>query len=364
MKRLSIKSLMKKNKILIVDDLPENLSALVHIIELSIEHSEVFQALNSNMALIIARAEMPDLIITDWEMPGMDGLELIKALKSDPATSDIPVIMCTGIMTTPENLRSALEAGAVDYIRKPVDQVELEARVRSMLALSDSYKIIKEQKNKVEELLLNILPQSIADRLKEDPNALTADYFEEVSIMFTDFVGFTWISENMSPQELIAELGTYFWAFDKIIDKHGLEKIKTIGDGYMCAGGIPVALPDHAGSTVRAALDILDLVDARNKERREKNLPAWDIRIGINSGDVIAGVIGKKKFAYDIWGDTVNTAARMESSGEAGKLNISEATRALVKDQFTLIHRGKIDAKNKGKIDMYFVERPVKSSGD
>ena len=356
MKHSFIKSYMKVNKILIVDDHPQNLAALVDIFELSPDQFEVFQALNGSTALNIAKAELPDLVITDWEMPGMDGLQLIEALKAEHTTEDIPVIMCTGIMTNPQNLQAALEAGAVDYIRKPVDRIELTARVRSMLALSESYKTITSQKDRLEELLLNILPSAIVDRLKDNPQAKTTDYIPEVTIMFTDFVRFTQMSEAIPPQEVVAELSAHFEVFDQIIEKHNLEKIKTIGDAYMCAGGIPIPMRDHAGATLRAAIDILEFMEKRNKIRRENGQPEWHIRIGIHSGDVIAGVVGKKKFAYDIWGDSVNVAARMESSGEAGKINISADTHALIKDRFSCIYRGKIDAKNKSGIDMYFVE--------
>ncbi len=173
--------------------------------------------------------------------------------------------------------------------------------------------------------------------------------------MFTDFKGFTHISENMTPEQLVEEIHTCFKAFDDIIHKYGIEKIKTIGDSYMCAGGLPVASKTHAEDTVKAAIEIRDFMDNHNKEKLSKGELPFEIRIGINTGPVVAGIVGIRKFAYDIWGDTVNTASRMESSGEAGKVNISGSTYELVKDKFTCSYRGKIETKNKGEIDMYFV---------
>lgn len=221
--------------------------------------------------------------------------------------------------------------------------------------------VVYRQRNKIskarkrsDELLLNILPAEVANELKEKGSA-DAKHFDNVTVMFTDFKDFTQISENLTPSELVAEIDACFKAFDHIIDKHNIEKIKTIGDSYMCAGGLPVANTTNATDVVNAALEIQQFMKEHAQARINKNKEPFQIRIGIHSGPVVAGIVGIKKFAYDIWGDTVNIASRMESSGEAGKVNISSGTYELVKDQFSCEHRGKIQAKNKGVIDMYFV---------
>ncbi|MBC7774649.1 MAG: tetratricopeptide repeat protein [Phycisphaerae bacterium] len=213
-----------------------------------------------------------------------------------------------------------------------------------------SNRIIQSEKQKSDDLLLNILPAEVASELKENGRAM-ARQFDEVTVLFTDFVNFTQISEKLSPHELVSELHLNFKAFDEIIERYGLEKIKTIGDAYMAVSGLPVPNPHHAHMAVRAALEIQSFVRERQKGMKQ----AFEIRIGLNSGQVVAGIVGVKKFAYDIWGDTVNTAARMESSSEPGKINLSGATYTLVKDEFDCDYRGKITAKNKGEIDMYFL---------
>jgi adenylate cyclase len=214
---------------------------------------------------------------------------------------------------------------------------------------------IKKGKRRSDELLLNILPEEVAEELKSKGSA-DAKQFDEVTVMFTDFKGFTQISEKLTPAELVAEIHTCFKAFDNIITKYNIEKIKTIGDAYMCAGGLPVANKTNATDVVNAAIEIQQFMQQHLLQRKREGKEVFEIRIGIHSGPVVAGIVGVKKFAYDIWGDTVNIASRMESSGEAGKVNISGSTFELVKDKFYCAHRGKIQAKNKGEIDMYFVE--------
>lgn len=215
---------------------------------------------------------------------------------------------------------------------------------------------IRKEKKRSDELLLNILPEEVAEELKEKGSA-DAKMFEEVTVMFTDFKGFTQISEKLSPQELVAELDTCFRAFDSITHKYNIEKIKTIGDSYMCVSGLPIANPNHAHDIICAALEMKDFMLAYSAQRKQANKEAFEMRIGVHTGTVVAGIVGVKKFAYDIWGDSVNVAARMESSGEAGKINISGSTYILVKESFTCNYRGKVKAKNKGEIDMYFVEK-------
>jgi adenylate cyclase len=214
---------------------------------------------------------------------------------------------------------------------------------------------IKKGKQRSDELLLNILPAETAEELKTKGNA-EAKQYEEVTVMFTDFENFTQASEKLSATELVKEIHHCYCEFDKIITKHGLEKIKTIGDSYMCAGGLPVPNKTNAEDIVMAALEICQFMEREMQKGKTEGKPYFEIRIGCHTGPVVAGIVGIKKFAYDIWGDTVNIASRMESSGEAGKVNISGTTYELVKDKFNCSHRGKIQAKNKGEIDMYFVD--------
>jgi class 3 adenylate cyclase len=215
---------------------------------------------------------------------------------------------------------------------------------------------LKEEKKRSDSLLLNILPADIAAELKQFGKSYARKH-EQVSILFTDIKGFSTISETLSAEELVNQLDECFRAFDHIVGKHGLEKIKTIGDAYICACGLPNPDPDNAVKTVRAALDMLDFAKGFGMTKIIQDLPAFEFRVGIHTGPVITGVVGLKKFTYDIWGDAVNMAARMEQHGEAGRINISGNTYQLIKDKFICTHRGKIAAKNKGEVDMYFVEK-------
>ncbi|MBL7984861.1 MAG: tetratricopeptide repeat protein, partial [Flavobacteriales bacterium] len=219
---------------------------------------------------------------------------------------------------------------------------------------------ISKEKARSEELLLNILPEEVAEELKAKGEA-QAVQIDQVTVLFTDFKGFTSLSENLTPRELVRDLNECFSAFDRITTKHGIEKIKTIGDAYMAAGGLPVANTTHAVDTINAALEMRDFIAEGKARKIAAGKPFFEIRIGVHTGPVVAGIVGVKKFQYDIWGDTVNTASRMESSGEAGQVNISEATYALVGEQagrlFEFIQRGKVLAKGKGEMEMFFVER-------
>lgn len=214
---------------------------------------------------------------------------------------------------------------------------------------------ISKEKKRSDQLLLNILPEETAEELKATGTA-KAKSFESVSVLFTDFKNFTQASELLSPEELVAEINHCYSEFDRIISKYDIEKIKTIGDSYMCAGGLPVENQTHPVDIVSAGLEMVRFIEKNKQDRIAKGQPYFELRLGIHSGPVVAGIVGIKKFAYDIWGDTVNTASRMESSGEIGKVNISGTTYELVKHAFNCQHRGKIEAKNKGTIDMYFVE--------
>ncbi len=239
------------------------------------------------------------------------------------------------------------------FIRRWITVVLGLVLIFSLIILFQRNRISKERKLS-EKLLLNILPYEIAKELKNKGKS-DAKMFDDVTVMFTDFKGFTQISERLSPAELVNEIDICFKAFDNIIMKHNIEKIKTIGDSYMCAGGLPVINKTNATDVVSAALEIQQFMLEHLQKRNSEGKETFETRIGVHTGPVVAGIVGIRKFAYDIWGDTVNIASRMESSGEIGKVNISGSTYELVKDKYNCTYRGKIQAKNKGEIDMYFV---------
>ena len=228
-------------------------------------------------------------------------------------------------------------------------QKELEIKV------DEGTMVIRKQKDEVENLLLNILPSEVAEELKVKGSA-EAQQFDEVTVLFTDFKGFTQLSEKMSPKELVFVINEYFSDFDHIMGKYGIEKIKTIGDAYMAVGGLPITTSTHALDVVLAAIEIQQLVAEHKRVKEAKGELFFEIRIGIHTGPVVAGIVGVKKFAYDIWGSTVNIASRMESNGEVGKINISKTTYTLVKDKFNCVERGKIKIKGGDEVDMYYVE--------
>jgi class 3 adenylate cyclase/tetratricopeptide (TPR) repeat protein len=220
------------------------------------------------------------------------------------------------------------------------------------LQIQAQNRLIEQERQKSDGLLLNILPEEIAQELKSVGQA-TPKHYESATVLFTDFVGFTKLSSRLSPEQLLDELNACFLAFDEICDRHGLEKIKTIGDAYMCAGGLPVPNDTHPIDAVKAAFEMIAWLKRHNSDNNTQKL--LHMRIGIHTGPVVAGVVGKKKFAYDIWGDAVNMAARLEEHGESGKLNISSATAEAIKGRYQTQYRGKIDVHNKGLVDMYFI---------
>lgn len=220
-----------------------------------------------------------------------------------------------------------------------------------------------ESKKKTDVLLLNILPAETAEELKTTGSAKAKSY-DQVTVMFSDFSDFTKISEKMQPKELVAELNDCFSAFDNITTKYRIEKIKTIGDAYMCVGGLPHESETHAQDVVNAAIEMRNFMHHHNKEKMARGEVPFEMRIGINTGSVVAGIVGIKKFVYDIWGNTVNIASRMESCGEPGQINISGSTRACLEDTYSCIWRGKVKAKGIGEVDMYFVNEPVNLDGN
>lgn len=362
----------EKYTILSVDDNRAVLLLVKHVFSSESGKYRVLTALDGQQAIEIAMEKLPDLILMDWEMPRLNGLEALKILKSDVRTKDIPVIMTTNV----RKLEQAFDAGATDYIHKPIDRTELLVRSKSALSL---YKLIKDilsqsealehqsallekqknelenEKRKTDTLLLNILPFEVAEQLK-NRGSVKPKHYRMVSVLFTDFEGFTRMAAKMKPEAIVKELGIWFEKFDEISEKHFVEKIKTIGDAYMCAGGLPLRNKSNPIDIVLVALKMRDFMEKFNKIKRSLGQPEWKLRIGIHTGEVVAGVIGRRKFVYDIWGDTVNTASRMESASEANRINISENTYNYIKDYFLCEHRGPIEVKNRGAIDMYFVE--------
>ena len=230
---------------------------------------------------------------------------------------------------------------------------------RTKNTLAEKNVIIQGEKEKSDNLLLNILPEETAEELKIKGSS-KARSFDMVTVLFTDFKGFTRMAEILSPEELVSEIDHYFKAFDNIISGYNIEKIKTIGDAYMCAGGLPVPNKTNPVDVVNAALDIRDFMASLKESRMQKGLHYFEIRIGVHTGPVVAGIVGVKKFQYDIWGDTVNIASRMESSGDVNEVNISGTTYNLIKKKFECVHRGKVEAKNKGVVDMYFVKKVIR----
>lgn len=316
----------------------------------------------------------PDIILLDINY-GEDtkGLDLLFDFREIDISVEIPVIV---ISNDNENIERAVIFGAADFLKVPFDRLELTVRVKSILSLfkliegitgqardlEEQSNELEKQKNKLEiekaktdELLQNILPYEIAEQLK-NKGAVKAKKYRMVSIIFTDFVDFTKISSELEPEEIIKELSVYFRKFDEITEDHFIEKIKTIGDAYMAVGGLPLRNKSNPIDAVLAALEIQKFMKMYNDSRKAKGLSGWSLRLGIHTGKVVAGVIGSKKFAYDIWGDAVNTASRLETAGEAGKINISGETFEYIKTFFNCTYRGKISAKNKGEIDMYFVD--------
>jgi adenylate cyclase len=258
--------------------------------------------------------------------------------------------------------RELLNTESAHRISQISTQYEMEQKEKEMeierlknVELKKAYQTIESEKKRSEDLLLNILPEPVADELKMNGKYLPRN-FDLVTILFTDIKDFTALCEKLAPQDLISLIDECFSAFDGILDKHNIEKIKTIGDAYMCAGGLPIANTTNPLDVVRAGIEMQAYMAKHKEKRIQQGLPFFEIRLGIHTGPVMAGIIGEKKFAYDIWGDTVNIAARMESSGEPGKVNISGDTYQLVKDHVNCLYRGKVRAKNKGEVDMYFVQ--------
>jgi len=340
--------------ILVVDDNASNRDVLER--RLGREGHQIATAANGTSALELVDRQTFDLILLDLIMPEMSGFEVLRRLKAAEHTSHIPVIVISALDEIDSVVR-CIEAGAEDYLTKPFNSILLRARIGASLEkkwLRDREKKfvadLEQEKARSETLLLNILPQSIVNRMRKGEMVI-ADSIGEATILFCDLVGFTTLSQDLTAGRTIDFLSKIFSTFDSLAAEHGVEKIKTIGDAYMVAAGIPEPQSDHADRIAALAPRMLEAVSAI-AEATDLKLQA---RIGVHTGPITAGVIGTHKFVYDVWGDTVNTASRMESHSLPGRIQVSAATRAALGDRFKLERRGIIEVKGKGMMETFFL---------
>jgi adenylate cyclase len=342
------------SRILVVDDNASNRDLLSR--RLQRQGHTVLQAEDGTAALAMVEQESLDLVLLDLIMPGISGYEVLTRLKADSGHRDLPVIMISALNELDSIVR-CIEAGADDYLAKPFDPILLRARVGSSLDKKhlrdrerEMVEALRVEKERSEQLLLNILPRAIVTRLNGG-EAVIADQLRDVTILFADIVGFTLIASKMSAAEVVRMLNGLFSEFDRLAIEHGVEKIKTVGDNYMLAGGLPEPRPDHARAVAEMGLAMLAVI-----ERTNRDLPSpLQMRIGIHTGDVVAGVIGTHKFVYDIWGDTVNIASRMESHGMPGRIHVSADTQRHLDDHFHLEPRGVVEIKGKDPMETFLL---------
>jgi len=347
-------SVRSPGRILVVDD--NRLNRLKLSRGLEMQGHAVSLAEDGQQALNMLREQSFDLMLLDIVMPEMDGYQVLGHVKEDKTLRDIPVIVISAVDEM-DSIVKCIEMGAEDYLPKPFDPVLLRARIGASLEkkqLRDQEQAYLEQlqveREKSERLLLNILPEPIAERLKQG-QSIIADNFPQVTVMFADIVDFTPLSAQLSPTGLVFLLNGIFSAFDKLAEQYNLEKIKTIGDAYMAVGGLPTPRPDHAEAVADMALDVQEFI----KQFEADNVRPIQLRIGFHTGPVVAGVIGERKFSYDLWGDTVNIASRMASHGVGNRIQVTAEAHEKLQEQYTFEKRGAIHVKGKGKMTTYFL---------
>ena len=331
------------SRILVIEDEPVNIQTLSTLLKERGYNINI--ATNGRQGLEVLGRIRPDLILLDIMMPEIDGFETCRRIKASTAWREIPIIFLTAKTDTADIVRG-FELGAVDYVAKPFNAHELLARVNTHLTLDYLHR-------ENERLLLNVLPASIANKLKQKVGII-AERFEDVSVLFADIVGFTPMSARLSPTELIESLNRVFSGFDELADHHKVEKIKTIGDGYMVAGGLIEHNTDHL-----AAMAMMALAMHENVRKLNSKFGGLSLRIGLQVGSVIAGVIGIRKFIYDVWGDTVNTASRLESHGAPGRTHVSEMVFERLQGRFAFEARGTIELKGRAPMNTYFLGAPT-----
>lgn len=335
--------------VLVVDDEEQNRSLLRDPLEA--RGYEIAEAENGLQALENIAARPPDVILLDVMMPQMDGFEVCRRLKTDSKTAHIPILMVTALSDRKERLMG-IAVGANDFLNKPVDIQDVILRVGNAVYTKRLHDQLQAEQEKSEQLLWNILPKPIAARMKQGETTI-ADSHADVTVLLADLVGFTSLSAHISPEQVVQLLNEIFSAFDLLADRHGLEKIKTIGDAYMVAGNISFARPDHAGACAELALDMQGEIGRINQEYGT----SVRLRIGICTGPVVAGVIGRRRFAYDIWGETVNLACHLESKGEAGKIQIAESTQERLKQKYQFKPKHALDVKGHVQLSAFWLEK-------
>jgi class 3 adenylate cyclase/CheY-like chemotaxis protein len=345
--------------VLVVDDNEMNRDLLSR--RLQRQGHTVLMAENGKQALVQLHTQPFDLILLDVMMPEMNGYQVLEHLKADAALRHIPVIMISALDDMDSVVR-CIQLGAEDYLFKPFNPILLKARIGACLEkkrLRDQeqafLKQLQAEQEKSERLLLNILPKPIADRLKQGQHTI-ADNFPEVTVLFADIVNFTRLSSTLSPTDLVQLLNQIFSKFDGLVEHYSLEKIKTIGDAYMAVGGLPTPRPDHAEAIAEMALDMQQMITDVTIPHPALEHQPLEIRIGINTGPVGAGVVGVTKFAYDLWGDTVNLASRMEFHGLPRHIQVTSTTYELLKHKYVFQPRGAIEVKGKGEMVTYFLK--------
>jgi class 3 adenylate cyclase len=353
--------------VLVVDDNEVNRDLLSRRLER--QGYTVTFAIDGKQALIKMQEQAFDLVLLDIMMPEMNGYQVLEHLKADDSLRHIPVIMISALDDM-ESVVRCIELGAEDYLFKPFNPTLLKARIGACLEkkrLRDQEQAVLRQlqieQEKSERLLLNILPKPIADQLKQE-HRIIADNFAEVTVLFADIVNFTALSAELSPKALVELLNEIFSTFDALAAQYGLEKIKTIGDAYLVVGGLPMPRSDHAEAVAEMALDMQTSLSHLSPSIVPPTSPfaPLRLRIGINTGPVGAGVIGTTKFAYDLWGDTVNTASRMETTGLPGRIQVTAETYSRLRDRYQFEERGAIEVKGKGQMVTYFLT--AKSEGE
>ncbi len=340
----------------LIDDEVSNLELLEKIFEQSNHATQSFSSPLKGLSFLEKEYANVDLILLDILMPDMNGLELLEKLKSHPGCQNIPVIILSAVDDI-DSVTKAIELGADDFLYKPINRTLLNARINNALEkkfFRDKEKRyqqkIKAEQEKSDALLLNILPESTANRLKRG-ETLISDDIPSATVLFADLTGFTGISSDIGAKDIVHLLNTVFSKFDELCQIHSLEKIKTIGDSYMLAGGIPEVKENHSISVAEMALDMLAIMPMLS----EKSGHQLHLRIGIHSGPLSAGIIGKSKFIYDVWGDTVNVASRMEAYGATDKITVSSTTYDMLADIYQFEKRTLIDIPGKGEMQTYFL---------